>query len=69
MSDFRTLWEASELDTETLSENHDYAVGTDEAPVFVRVDKFDEKMPQPLPVFEGPLPEFLGRAFQPRFTS
>lgn len=56
MSNFRDLWAESELNFETLDENHNYSVGTDEAPVFVRVDKFDEAMPHPALLFEGPLP-------------
>lgn len=60
MTDFYTLWDKSKRSPALLVKNHAYSVGTDEAPVFARLDEYDEAQPHAAPLFEGPLPEFLG---------
>lgn len=57
---FRELWERSERSPALLGKNHGYTNGGGDAPEFHRVEEYDAAMPNALPVFEGPLPEFLG---------
>jgi len=61
---FAQLWKKSEATTKELNERHSYNLGEhgkeNTSPEFKRFDEFIALEPVRAPVFEGPLPEFLG---------
>lgn len=45
MTDFYELWERTDIGRERLTQNHHYAVGSDESPEFVRIDEYNAAQP------------------------